>query len=329
MTLLRSKSSRSGFTLIELLVVIAIIAILIGLLLPAVQKVREAAARAQCTNNLKQFGLAIHNYEGAISHLPPSRTYPNNLSFSIHSQLLGYIEQNNAYRLINFSAPWDDPSNATACAAVVKMFICPSDPNRNVPPVAWAPVSYRANEGTGLPMWWGPDQMPASAVNSSLPAPNGPFFCNSKNTFESITDGLSNTAAYSEHLIGDFNNSASYVLGDTYEPHTFPSTVAQAISDCNQIDITNLSYQGYSDTGAPWLFGYHSTTSYWHSSLPGSRSCMYPPSRIMTTANSKHPNGVNVLLCDGSVRYVTYSISLFTWQAVGTMNGGEVLGPDW
>jgi prepilin-type processing-associated H-X9-DG protein len=142
-------------------------------------------------------------------------------------------------------------------------------------------------------------------------------------------DGTSNTAAFSEHLVGDFTNGAAMEKGDTFRPGTYPSTPDQAMADCAAIDIHDLSKQGYSNVGGPWLQGYHSTTSYWHSAPPNSRSCMFPPSRIMTTANSNHTNLVNVCLCDGSVRSVANSISLATWRALGTRNSGDLLGDDW
>lgn len=318
---------RAAFTLIELLVVIAIIAILMGLLLPAVQKVREAANRMSCQNNLKQLGLALHNYHDTYGALPPSRTFPNNMSFSMQSKILAFIEQENAYRLIDFSVAPTNPLNAAAVGALVKVFLCPSDANNQVP-AGWAGNNYRANEGTGVVMWWGPDQVPSSNVNAAMPAPNGPFFCNSKHRFADITDGLSNTAALSEHIKGDFSQSIASERADTFRPGTYPSNADEAVAQCAAVDINDLTKQGYSNVGAPWLYGYHSTTSYWHGGLPNTRSCMFPPSRISTTANSNHVGGVNVTLCDGSVRFVSDNISLATWRALGTRAQGETLGND-
>ncbi len=317
---------RSAFTLIELLVVIAVIAILIGLLLPAVQKVREAAARVQCQNNLKQLALAMHNYHDEVGNFPVGRTFPNGMSFSAHSQLLPYIEQGNIYKLIDFTVPYNHPNNAAAMGSVVKSFICPSDPATSIPP-GLAPTNYRVNEGTRLAMWYGATD--PSGVNAALPAPNGVFFVNTKIRFADITDGASQTAAFSEHLTGDFSQGIGTDHGDTFEPGTHPTTDDQAWADCEGVNPANLANQGYSNVGAPWIYGYHSTTSYWHSAPPGARSCMFPPSRIMTTANSNHINGVNVSLCDGSVRFVSYSVSVTTWRALGTRNGGEVLGSDY
>jgi prepilin-type N-terminal cleavage/methylation domain-containing protein/prepilin-type processing-associated H-X9-DG protein len=321
--------SRSAFTLIELLVVIAIIAVLIALLLPAVQSAREAARRTQCVNNLKQIGLALHNYHDSLNSFPLGRVYfaavGVNDSFSPHSQFLPFMEQTTVYNTINFSLIWSAPGQATATATTIAGFLCPSDPHTYAFPTGLAGNNYRSNEGNGLPFGWGVSD--PNNVNTSLPAPNGLFFADMVVTIAAVTDGTSNTAAFSEHLTGDFSNAIS-TPEDTFEPGTYPATVLQAIQQCNAIDTTNLSFQGYSTVGAPWIYGYHSTTSYNHSNVPGGRSCMFPPLRIMTTADSKHPGGVNVLMADGSVRFVKNSISQVTWSAIGSRNGSEVISAD-
>ena len=311
-------SFRSGFTLIELLVVIAIIAILIGLLLPAVQKVREAAARMQCSNNLKQLALASHNYHDANGVLPLGR---NANSISTHAFLLPYIEQDNVFRTVDVTVSWNHVNNTAARAVNIKTFLCPSDPITQTPP-GWAGTNYRANQGSNL--LHGQPSTTAGDPNASMPAPNGPFVPLKTVTMVGIIDGTSNTAAFSEHLKGDFNNGISSPT-DTFWPQTYPNTQDEAVAQCGAIDPNNLSFQRVSDVGAPWLQGYHSTTTYFHVSGPNTRSCMFPPGRIATTASSAHTGGVMVSMCDGSVRFVSNSIPIAAWRALGSRDGGEII----
>jgi prepilin-type N-terminal cleavage/methylation domain-containing protein/prepilin-type processing-associated H-X9-DG protein len=325
------SAKRTGFTLIELLVVIAIIAILIGLLLPAVQKVREAAARMQCQNNLKQLSLAAHNYHDAYGKLPPGR---NRFAISTHAYLLPYIEQDNVHRLVNFDANWDSAANAEARPIVIKTFLCPSDPVQTGT-AQFAGNNYRTNQGNGI--LHGQPPSSSSDGNFGMPPPNGPFVPNMgspsfnlvQHTLMAITDGTSNTAAFSEHLKGDYSNAIAsptdtFWLGSAVG--LYPSTQDEAIAMCNGIDWTNLMYQGsVVDVGAPWLRGYHSTTVYFHTNVPNTRSCAFPPGRVMTTASSAHTNGVNVSMCDGSVRFVSNTIPLAAWRAMGSRDGGEVI----
>lgn len=317
---------RSAFTLIELLVVIAIIAVLIALLLPAVQSAREAARRAQCVNNLKQIGLALHNYHDINKVFPLSR-YNN---FSGHCRMLPFLEQTHVFNAINFSGSWRadatgyDP-NLTVRGVAISTFLCPSDAMNNVP-AGWAGNNYRANEGTMFLHTYNPAD--PSNVNYSMPPPNGVFFNSEVHGMQEVPDGTSNTALFSEHIKGDFNQSIASERSDTFRPGTYPATMDEAVQFCNNFDWKDLSYQGVSDVGAPWIYGYHSTTTYYHTAGPNRRSCMYPPSRIATTANSNHPGGVNVSMGDGSVKFIKESISIQTWRALGTRNQAEIISSD-
>jgi hypothetical protein len=287
----------------------------------------------KCQNNIKQLSLALHNHHDALGYFPPSGTTANSSSYptigsgySTHAFLLPYIEQDNLYRSINFSVSASNAANNLARGTAVQIFLCPSD-HMNSLPAGWAGTNYRCNNGANVLNSYGDSD--SNGNNASLPPPNGGFFTNSKYKFADITDGTSNTAAFSEHLKGDFSSAVASPNSDTFEPGTYPSTPDEAMAQCNAINPMDLAMQGNSNGGAPWLQHGHTATRYWHNSPPGGRSCMFPPQRISTTANGAHVGVVNVGLFDGSVRTVPYSISLSTWRALGTRNGGDLLGNDW
>ena len=315
--MLRSQRKSRGFTLIELLVVIAIIAILIALLLPAVQQAREAARRTQCKNNLKQLGLAIHNYHDIYNCIPLADVSGAVNPVSAHARLLPYIEQAQLYALVDFNVPYDHANNVTARNTEVVAFRCPSDPTK-LPASIGGRNNYYWNAGNGVVMY--------SSGATGQPAPNGIIFHTKKFRFNDITDGLSNTAAMAEKITGDGSNGISTARTDTFQPGTYPNNATEATTQCNAVDVTDLSKQGYSNVGGPWLQQYHSTNQYNHVLGPNGRSCMYPPGRIATTANSQHVGGVQVLLCDGSVRFVSENVDIINWRNLGSIDGGEVLG---
>lgn len=323
----RSHRPRRAFTLVELLVVIAIIGILVGLLLPAVQAAREAARRMQCTNNMRQVMLAALNYESSFKKLPASRvSRTTNLlgptsSISVHARLLPYMEQTQIYNMVNFSVEWNDPLNDAARLTNVPTFRCPSDPSANVPVDAGGINNYYVNSGT-VPLW----SRSISNPMPQVPVNDGVFFRDSFLKLAAITDGLSNTAGISERLTGDYSQTKSTPLTDTFQPGTQPFTADEAYNDCYAINMADLSKQGFSNVGTPWIRGYHSVSEYYHIAPPNGRNCMYPPGRIMTTANSQHGGLVNLAFCDGSTHTIAVGIELPVWRAIGTREGAEPTG---
>ena len=313
------RQHRSAFTLIELLVVIAIIAVLIALLLPAVQAAREAARRIQCTNNLKQLGLALHNYHDRVGSFPVNRitlgTNAGSYSYSAVSQLLPDIEQSQAFAALNFNLARTDPGNVTGTAVQISAFLCPSDAWQSFAvPAGEYPTNYRANEGANMLYIQGADD--PKGYNASLPPPDGPFYTNVCYKIASITDGTSNTAAFSEMTVGDQSNLIATVKRDIFNPGTSPATLDIAIANCQAIDWTNLQYQGWSYSGTPWSWGTAPCSVYKQVATPNMRSCMYgADARFITTVGSYHPGGVNLGMCDGSVRFIKDSISTQTWRS--------------
>jgi prepilin-type N-terminal cleavage/methylation domain-containing protein len=308
---MNSPRRTSGFTLIELLVVIAIIAILVGLLLPAVQKVREAAARMKCQNNLKQFGLALHNCHDANGKFPvavdPQR-------YSTHTFLLPFMEQDNIFKSINFTATANAPANDAPRGMRISTLLCPSDP-QTAYPAGFAGNNYVVNYGSDM-LW-------------QQTLTRGVFFFAGKGVkLTDIPDGTSSTAAASERMAGDFSNAIATNRTDLFSSSgANPSDADQAVAICQALDPNDLANQWRSDYGGYWIQGFHMTL-YTHAGLPNTRSCAFPPQKMMMVPNSGHTAGLNLMLCDGSVRFVANGVSLTTWRSIGTRDGGEVVGSD-
>jgi prepilin-type N-terminal cleavage/methylation domain-containing protein/prepilin-type processing-associated H-X9-DG protein len=310
--------SRRGFTLIELLVVIAIIAILIGLLLPAVQKVREAAARMQCSNNLKQLGLALHGYNDALGSFPGARdSWP--APFSAQAHLLPFVEQANLRNLVNFTPPAGagdltyTGANAAAAAFVVKLFLCPSDSaSGKVPGSAYGGTNYVCSVGTGLSS--------AGVYNGDYVTGDGVFLLRQPIRITDITDGTSNTAAFSEALLGDGQTGGTDVRREAIVLGGSSPTTPGACGGGSG----NGTYNGNI-----WINGGYWATAYNHYFLPNASTwdCLNTANNFgLKAARSMHTNGVNVLLCDGSVHFIANGIGLGTWRALATRSGGEVVG---
>lgn len=312
-------SRRRGFTLIELLVVIAIIAVLIALLLPAVQQAREAARRTQCKNNLKQLGLALHNYHDTYNKLP---TASLGSRFSVHAVVLPYLEQSNVFNQINFNLLPLDPANDPVRLMNLPAFLCPSDID-GLPANAGGRNNYWVNVGTNLI-----NTVPStdsSNVNFGMPPQNGPMVSQKYQDFGKISDGLSNTVAMSEKRLGDGSNGISTPETDHFQPGTHPATADEALNDCRSFDVTDLSKQGKSNIGVPWIEGDNDSTYYFHIMPPNDRSCRFPSGRMAGTANSNHTGGLHSMLCDGSVRFISSNIDIRLWRGLGTAAGQEVI----
>jgi len=347
----RCRRQSRAFTLIELLVVIAIIAVLVSLLLPAVQQAREAARRTQCKNNLKQLGLAIHNYHDVHQVLPAAYigqvggsgvaygiAYPDDngngpSGFGWGTLLLPQLEQAPLFQSLNFSEPCWAPAHATAAKTKLSVFLCPSatggsdgfivekwtsgtsaapaNPVPFSPEMTFAHSHYVTNAGIHQP--WG--RTPAYSIDFSIPEPipatgnfatqDGPFYRNSRIQFKDVTDGLSSTVFLGEHSsvlsnktwYGTVPNAATCPKG------TWPS-------ECNSAGCLLGAHSGPDTHDHPQVIIHAPNHPFGHTDE------MY----------SEHEGGANVLLGDGSVRFISEFIDGFVWVGMSTRNGGEVIG---
>jgi prepilin-type N-terminal cleavage/methylation domain-containing protein/prepilin-type processing-associated H-X9-DG protein len=323
--------SRRAFTLIELLVVIAIIAVLIALLLPAVQAAREAARRAQCVNNMKQMGLALHNYESSVGAFPPSCTLLTNAisnTYSVHARILLFMEQTSMYNSINFMI--DYTTQSTVTQSLVSGFICPSEINVQTTvsgALFYAPTSYGASAGT----WfiWDPN------TNTTG---DGAFQVNRSTRIAEITDGLSNTLGVGEmkthwNLLRNGQNpnilnapvpstpAQVVALGGTFAPGTGHTEWDNGI-----IVQTGMSTVLPPNTQVPSISGGQPVDINFTSDILGSTFTQM--TYVAITSRSYHPGGANVFMMDGSCRFIKSSIAQQTWRALGTRTGGEVVNSD-
>jgi prepilin-type N-terminal cleavage/methylation domain-containing protein len=352
----RNTNRRHGFTLIELLVVIAIIAVLIALLLPAVQQAREAARRTQCKNNMKQLGLALHNYESTYTVLPYN---PGSAGYSPQARLLPFMDNANLHNLIDYSQPMLvgtfpnqtlNPLNAVAAATVMPAFLCPSDiqtpvittglgPAATPVPTQFAGLNYMVSMGSG------------SGTNyDDRFQTDGPFWQRSKTQWRDFTDGSSNTVLMAEIVRGDLvdvtlpagsriprpyrkmmslgGSSTTGGPGYTKGSSIFPAGTINN-PDLATLTLLGTDWRGGATRGTgrgnSWFRGLNHNVSTNGYLTPNSTT----PDVIMHgtgffAARSFHTGGAQVLMGDGAVRFVSDNIDTAAYQALYSMNGNEV-----
>ena len=303
--------SRRGLTLIELLVVIAILGILVTLLIPAVQAAREAARRAQCVNNLKQIALSIHAYISDFQVLPAGQ---GGIGQSVFVSLLPYVEQGAKYNTFNFDIRLTYPANTTALSVRPSLLICPSD---SLQPRDTF-TSYAGNVGDAFYL------QSYTGLFATTDSPWDHYI-----SPQHITDGMSNTAAIAEWLIGSRDRADRRRA--IYRPSGLPLLPVnsnQFTTKCRLLDgylpdMTIIKGEGWGDGSWP-------KTLYDHFMPPNHQSCINTPRSEVFAAcavGSFHSGGANTAFADGRVSFIKESIGLGMWRAMGTRNGQELISP--
>ncbi len=338
-TLLKTPSQRRAFTLVELLVVIAIIGILIGMLLPAVQQVREAARRIACANNCRQIGLASLNYESAYMGVPPSwlrpvlpSGSPDPDGWSVQAQLLPFLEQANIGNQLNFQFGYKNPINADIeltpgiklSAARVPNYLCPSEVMDQIRDNDNYPLNYAANVGT----WF----VYGGTANGRTG--NGALQVNRRTSMSQYSDGTSNTVMFSE--VKAYTPYFREAGGSDLPIPTDPNAVGAMGGDFK----TNSGHTEWVDgrahqTGFTAVFTPNTRVLFSDSSSGGQFDIDWTSKRegnsaaeatfAAVTSRSYHTGGVNATNCDGSTRFINDNVSLEVWRALATRNGGEVV----